>query len=233
MTLSKLKQSEQILLAVVIMVLVLGAYSLLRFIPENKALASLQQQAMQTEGKLLSARIPHEPEQDVEELLKQLDEQEQVLALINTMAEDTTRRLAPFGSQQLKVRISELSRITGVLIRTNEAYQARNRAKINIPKTKKARARALSQAQLLASQTNLILPSNHSWIERMSQKTMFYRPIQRLVLEGDYQQIRSFIHGLENLEWQVTVVQLNIEKMPAAPMRGYAQLLRAELVLAL
>ena len=62
---------------------------------------------------------------------------------------------------------------------------------------------------------------------------MFHRPMHRLVLEGDYESLRKFIHGLDDLAWQVTVVRFNIEKMPTAPIRGYAQKLKSELVLAL
>ncbi|PHS25894.1 MAG: hypothetical protein COA83_04320 [Methylophaga sp.] len=232
MTLSKLKQTEQILLATVIVVLILGAYSLLRFIPENKTIVTLQKQAERTAIKLQTARIPDEPEQDVEELLHQLDEQEQVLALINTMADNTTQRLAPFGSQQLMVRISELARTTRMRIRSNEAYQAINRARATKFKSS-LKSKSRPKARVVTTEVDAILPENYNWIDRMSAKTMFHRPIQRLVLEGDYQSLRAFIHGLEGLEWQVTVVQLNIELMPAAPMRGYAQLLRSELVLAL
>jgi len=232
MTLSKLKQTEQILLATVIVVLVLGPYSLLRFLPENKTIVTLQKQAQQTAIKLQTARIPDEPEQDVEQLLQQLDEQEQVLALISAMADNTTQRLAPFGSQQLMVRISELARTTQMRIRTNEAYQAINRPRASKFKSS-FQSKSRPKPKVIITEADAILPENHSWIDRMSAKTIFHRPIQRLVLEGDYQSLRAFIHGLENLEWQVTVVQLNIESMPALPMRGYAQLLRAELVLAL
>lgn len=226
MTLSKLTKIEQILLATVILVLLLGSYSFFRFIPENSAIGKLQRQATKTEQQLHSAQIPDEPEQSVEELLKELDEKEQVLAMTQTMADSVSQRLASFGSQQLKVSISELARNTGVRIRTNEAFQTITKVKVNKAKSK-------AKAKAIAAKTDLILPANYSWIERMSQKTVFHRPIQRLVLEGDYQSLRAFVHGLENLEWQVTVVRFNLEIMPAAPLRGYAQQLKSELVLAL
>lgn len=228
MTLSKLKKSEQILLAIVIVALAIGIYSFFRFIPKNDAIVKLQKQTMQTESKLLSARIPDEPEQSVEELLKKLDDKEQALALTENMADSVSQRLAPFGSQELKVRISELARNTNVRIRTNEVFQTITRVKPN-----KVKSKSKAKAKTVVAKTDIILPANYSWIERMSSKTVFHRPIQRLVLEGDYQSLRAFVHGLDNLQWQVTVVRFNLERMPAAPPRGYAQQLKSELVLAL
>ncbi|PHS29696.1 MAG: hypothetical protein COA95_11425 [Methylophaga sp.] len=226
MMLSKLKKSEQILLVIVIAVLILGAYSFLRFIPKNDAIVTLQKQAAKVEKKLQLARVPDEPQQGVDELLKQLDDQEQALALIRNMADGVSQRFAPFDSQELKVRISELARNTRVRILTNETFKTV--IKVNINKSKRK-----LKAKTIINDTHVILPANRSWIDRMSQKTMFYRPMQRLVFEGDYQSLRAFIHGLDALPWQVTVVRLNIERMPAAPIRGYAQLLKSELVLAL
>ncbi|MBL1320122.1 MAG: hypothetical protein COA63_003545 [Methylophaga sp.] len=250
MTLSKLKKSEQILFASIIIILVLGAYSFFRFIPENDDIAKLHRQVEKTQIKLLDTDIPNEPEQNVAELLTQLDDQEHALALTQSMADEISQRLAPFDSQDLKVRISELAQKSKMRIVTNEEFSSLNHlhspSKFNTQQYKdlskterKARRKAARAAQQQTKkqdntrQTDLILAANYSWIERMSAKTMFYRPLQRLVVEGSYQSLRSFIQGLDHLEWQVTIVRLDIEAMPFAPPRGYPQLLQAELVLAL
>ncbi|MDQ7073118.1 MAG: hypothetical protein Q9N32_06110 [Gammaproteobacteria bacterium] len=122
MTLTKLKKTEQILLAVVLTTLVLGIYSYFRFIPKNDAISLAQRQTAKIENKLYRAKVPNEPQQNVEELLAELDEQEQLLALTQEMSANIEQRLAPVGSQQLKVAISELARNSGVQIRTNETY---------------------------------------------------------------------------------------------------------------
>ncbi|MDQ7073117.1 MAG: hypothetical protein Q9N32_06105 [Gammaproteobacteria bacterium] len=67
----------------------------------------------------------------------------------------------------------------------------------------------------------------------MSAKTLFHRPMQRIILNGDFHAIHRFVLGLERLQWQVTVVQMSIETMPSTPVMGYAQKLRSELILAL
>ena len=229
MTLSKLKPLEQFLFAIVILILILGSYSWLRFIPKNNEIMDLQSQAVATERKLLKTRIPDEPDQDIEALLKQLDDQEHAAELIRTMADGMGDRLAPFDSQELKVRISELARNSNVRITTNESYvKTLNKTPIVVPKNKKTIKQATPQTA-----TDVILPASHSWIARMSADTLFHRPMQRLILVGDYQSIRTFIHGLAELQWQVTVVQLKLERLPSTPLRGHAQMLNSELVLAL
>ncbi len=226
MTLSKLKKTEQILFALVIAVLILGAYSFLRFIPKNDAIDKLHRQVEKTQSKLFKADIPNEPEKDVEELLKELDEKERTLALTQSMADSVAQHLAPFNSQELKVRISELATRSGVRIRTNEEFRPPILTKINKPKAK-------AKAKTPINASNLILPVNRSWIDRLSQQSVFHRPLQLLVLDGNYQSIRSFIHGLEKLQWQVTPVRVSIEILPISPLRGQPQRLKAELVLAL
>lgn len=229
MTLSKLKQSEQILLALVMVSLVIGIYVFFHFIPENKAIVSLETSTEETQKRLTTARIPDEPVQNVDELIKQLDDQEQALALISSMADGVAERLAPLESQELKVLISQLARDTKVRVKTNEVFAANTKA-IATPPTKKSKKKKVAPP---LSVNELILPASRGWIERMSVDTLFYRPMQRLVLDGDYIALRQFIHGLDALPWQVTVVRMKIEKLPSVPLRGYAQELKAELVLAL
>jgi hypothetical protein len=226
MTLSKLKTTEQILLAMVIIALTVGTYTFFRFIPKNDAIAKLHRQTEKTQSKLLDADIPNEPEQEVEELLKELDEKERTLALTKSMADKVSQRLAPFDSQELKVRISELATSSGVHIKTNEAFRPSTFSKPN-----KLKPKAKTKAS--PNPSNLILPVNRSWIERLSSQSVFHRPLQRLVLDGDYHAIRTFIYGLEKLQWQVTPVRASIELLPISPLRGHPQRLKAELVLAL
>jgi hypothetical protein len=79
----------------------------------------------------------------------------------------------------------------------------------------------------------LVLPESSGWEARMSPGTVFHRPMQKLQIEGTYGALRKFIHGLESLPWQVTIIKMNIQQMPIAPPVGYSQRLQAELVLAL
>lgn len=221
MSLSTLKNREQLLIGLVFIVLVLGSYSIFRFVPEQETIASLQKKATKTEKKLLKNRLPDEPSEDLDELIEQLNDQEQAMALVKNSAEEVQNRLASFDSQELKVRISQLATSNKVRIKTNEVLKT-----LSLPATPASKKNKKKS-------TTVIVPESMSWIARMSSGTMFYRPMQRLELEGNFQALRQFIHGLESLPWQVTVIRIRLEKMPAEAPAGYPQSLYAELVLAL
>lgn len=233
--LEKLTKSEQILIAITLVVILLGGYSVLRFIPQYQEISSLALSAKKTEGKLLKARIPNEPDQNVQQLLSQLDDQEQAMTLISEMADSVQERLAPIDSQELKVLISQLARDLKVRITANERIEgkapaAKVIAKKKAKKKKKKKKKASPQVD---DNKNIALPASYSWLDRMAPNTLYFRPLQRIELSGKYQSIRAFIQELENLPWQVTVIRIKIEKQSIPPLRGYAQALKAELVLAL
>ena len=228
MTLSKLNNREQLLIALVFLFIIWGVYSFFYFIPKNNQVSTLQLEAEQTEQRLLTANIPDDPEEGMDELLRKLNETEETILLITEMEESVSQRLAPFDSQQLKVLISQLARNSGVRINTNEVYKTKVSTLLKKKKKKKKKKKLIKEVK-----SDLILDESRSWIDRMSSGTMFHRPMQRLVLEGSYLSLRSFIHGLEQLEWQVTIVKLNISKMPTAPLQGFPQNLKSELILAL
>lgn len=224
--LGKLKQSEQILIAITLTVIILGGYSLLRFIPEYQNISDLARSAERTERKLLKARVPDEPDENAQQLLAELDDQEQALQLLNEMSANVQQHLAPEDSQELRVLVSQLARDLKVRITANERIKATPTARKVIAKKKRQQAKP-------AIEKDIIFPANYSWLERMAPNSLYSRPLQRIELAGQYRSIRAFIHEIGNLPWQVTVVRLKLEKQPITPLRGYAQALKAELVLAL
>lgn len=231
--LTKLKQSEQILIAITLFFIIIGAYSLLRFIPKYQDISSLERSAEKTERKLLKARIPNEPDQDAQQLLSQLDDQEQAMALISDMADGVQQRLAPVDSQKLRVLVSQLARDLKVRITTNERIEGKPPALKTIAQKKRKNRNNNKTTGLTKDTKDIALPASYSWVDRMAPNTLYHRPLQRIELVGQYRSIREFIQELDNLPWQVTVVRLKIEKQSITPLRGYAQALKAELVLAL
>lgn len=59
------------------------------------------------------------------------------------------------------------------------------------------------------------------------------RPLQRLVIEGDFRGLQRFIAGLEQLPWAVSVVKLDVAVIGKEPPPGLPQQLSAVLVLVL
>ncbi|MBL4764109.1 MAG: hypothetical protein JKX67_02340 [Colwellia sp.] len=227
--LAKLTTSEQILIAITVLAIIFGAYSLLRFIPKYQDITSLDRSAEKTARKLLKARIPNEPDQDVQQLISQLDDQEQAMTLISNMATSVQQRLAPIDSQELRVLVSQLARDLKVRITANERIEGKAPA-VKIIAQKKRKKKSTNKIE---STKDIALPASYSWLDRMAPNTLYYRPLQRIELVGQYRSIRAFIQELDNLPWQVTVVRLKIEQQAITPLRGYAQALKAELVLAL
>ena len=235
-----LSNREQLLAALAIVAVVAGGYGFLRFLPANKVIADLAQSAEATENRLLKTTIPEEPVEDIDRLMAQLDDQERAMALIRSQAEALEQRLAPFDSQEMIVSISQLARETQVRIRVNEALkvQAQGNASAaaagtNNKKSKKKAKNAKNKSQTADESLPVILPETAGWIARMSPGTVFHRPLQRIELEGSYMAIRQFIHGLDELPYQVTVLRLKIGKAPTLAPAGYPQALVSELVLAL
>ena len=171
--------------------------------------------------------MPDEPDENAQHLLAQLDDQEQAMSLSSDMADNVQQRLAPIDSQELRVLISQLARDLKVRITANERIKGQAPAMKVIAKKKKKATKSNQELK------EVVLPANYSWLQRMAPNSLYVRPLQRIEIAGQYRSIRAFIHELDNLPWQVTVIRLKIEKQPLTPLRGYAQALKAELVLAL
>jgi hypothetical protein len=211
-------------------VFIIGAYLLFRYVPQVNHIDGIQKKAEATKSKLLKARIPDEPREDLETLERELKDQEQALSLLQTESELISSQLAAFDSQELKVRISQLARESQLRIRVNETLKTiPHVSTVNSKLTKNKKSKKVP----VQEEEALILPPTMSWVARMGKGTLLHRPLQRLEIEGDFSSIQQFIYGLESLPWQVTVLRLKIEKMPNPAPYGYAQPLLTELVLAL
>lgn len=219
MNIKQLNKREKLLAAAVIVVILLGGYGYLRFEPRVSEIDLLEKQKENTLNRIATMEIPDEPQEQIDEIIAQLDDQEKALEAIKDNAGQIEMQLAPLDSQELRVRISELARDSGIRIRVNQPLRPE-------PVTNETKRHATDD-------TEIIVPPAAGWIKRLSPGSMYARPLQRLEIDGDYPSLRRFIHGLDNLPYQVTVVRMNIEKLEVAPLRGMSQLLKTELVLAL
>lgn len=239
MKLPTLNNREQLLLALTISVILIGGYVWLRYLPANRIIGALNQSLQDTEKRLKTTEIPEEPDEDLDRLNAQIEEQQRLMATVKNQADNIERGLAPVDSREIIVDISQLARQAQVHIRINEAYksvaQGAAMAQTQPQATgKKAKRNRQAAAPVAATTTNpLILPATDGWVARMSHGTAFQRPLQRLQLEGSYLSLTQFIHGLDELRFQVTPLHVTIEKMPVLAPPGYPQVLLAEIILAL
>jgi hypothetical protein len=240
MKLPYLNNREQLLIALSVCVILVGAYVWLRFIPANRTVGELRQAAETTEQRTRTMTMPEEPAEDVAQLDEQLQEQEQLMAALKSQSDSAERRLAPTDSQLLIVDISRVARNAQVHVRANEDYKALPTASATAslsPANKKVRKKQASQAGPAAAAPEpaelTMPPLSDGWIARMSASSVYARPLRRLEVEGSYMALNRFIHDLDALPFHVVVLRMSIEKMPVLSMPGYPQALMAELVLAL
>lgn len=226
MKLRELNKRERILAIVIGIVILLGGYGLIRYQPAKANIESLQKQVLATQARIGRLEIPEESEEVIEDILDQLDDQEAEVAMLQKSAAAIESRLASRDSQQLRVQISSLALESGIRIRTNESFQAQPVTQIT-QTTKNNRKTAEQPAK------DVILPAAAGWIARMSPGSMYERPLQKLQIEGSYEALRRFLHGLDGLPWQVSVLRMNITKLPVSPLQGMPQPLSIELILAL
>lgn len=231
MKLSAMSAREQWLVVATLVVLLGGGYGLVRYRPALKALQAMQAQTAATEARLKTLVIPEEPMEDVDALKAQLTAAEGELLAARQHADQLAQRLAPLGSQDLKLKISDLAQRCGVRIRENEAYKVPAK-----PVAAPVAATAAKPGPAPAQSAAVVEPPGSrpplEMLERFTRPGL-ERPLQRLSMEGSYGAIREFLRGLEKLPWQVTVAQLQLEVDERTPAPGYPQPLRATMILAL
>jgi len=226
MKLRELNKRERILAIAIGVVILLSSYGLIRYQPAKANIESLQKQVLATQLRISELEIPEESDEVIEDILDQLDDQEAEVASLQESAAAIESRLASRDSQQLRVMISSLAMETGIRIRTNESFQAS-------PVTQVAQATRNNRKTSAQPTQEVILPATAGWISRMSPGSMYERPLQKLQLEGSYEALRRFLHGLDGLPWQVSVLRMNITKLPVSPLRGMPQPLSIEVILSL
>lgn len=226
MTLQQLNKRERMLAAAIVTVLVLGGYGLFRYKPADAGIDNLTRQFEATKLRISKLEIPEESDEVIEDVLEKLDDQEEAMAFLSERASLVESRLATKDSQQLKVLISALATQSGIRIKSNEQFKATPVSQL-VQTSRNNRKAAVSVSR------DVIVPASAGWISRMSPGSMYERPLQQLQIEGDYEALRRFLHGLEDLPWQVAVLRMNIKKLPITPLRGMPQPLAIDVVLAL
>lgn len=228
MNLSTMNNKQQLVWAISIVITVSLLYVFFRYTPEVHMITALKSEVKSTQKKLAKHKKKTAPKEDLDTLLVQLKDQEKAIEFNKEHAAELEARLAPFDSQELKLRISQLANTSNLVVKQNETVKS---FPVNNPVTQQIKKKKTTNKS--AVKTNTLLPETYSWVSRMSPGTLLYRPMQRLSVHGYYASIQEFIYGLDSLPWQVTVLKLSINKMPVMAPAGRPQLLQAEIVLAL
>lgn len=249
--LSKMTVREQVLVTVVILVLVGGLYGGLRFYSANKAIVDIKKNTEMMDVAMKTGKVPEEPFDDTKALQNELSDLDIELAEAVELMTDIDKRLSPPDTTAVRLAISDAARNSQVRITTSEEYRvtvpvpvgaepsanapAQPQKRLGDAAQRRARnerrAARLKGATLTVNQVSPELAT--PLIKKMAINGPMERPIQRVVIEGNYAGMLRFIEALQHMDMMVTIAQLQINPTPQTPPPGFNQILSATMVLAL
>jgi len=248
--LSKMTLREQILVLVLVVVIVGGLYGGLRFYPANKAIGEIQKNTEMMEAAMRTTKVPEEPFDDKNVLIKELENIDIELADATELAASIESRLSPPDTTAVRLAISDAARNASVRIITNEEYRvtvplpvavtaltnATQQPAKRLGDAAKRRARNERRASRLAGSSLTVNQVSAEQatplIRKMAINGPMERPMQRLMMEGSYASLMRFIEEIKRMDMMVTIVQFQIVPTPQVAPPGYNQRLSATLVLA-
>lgn len=247
MLFEKLSDREQVLIFIVIATFIGGGYGLLRVAPEMKHLAELQITVDKNKARLNNPQIPDEPEDQVEDLQETLEELAPELSISKVALENAQKNLAPADSQEMILKISEAARLAGVKVTETVPYVVQRKnatvvSEAHKPRlSKRAQRKADRQARKNAQKAGAAPapvnasggnPQEGELIYRLVNDLDTPRPFQRLSVEGNFAEVQKFIQALRAIQWQATVVKLDIDVAIQTPPQGLPQPITARMLVA-
>ena len=247
MALEKMTNREQVLVLIVIATFVGGAYGLLRYVPQTKVLSELNATLQKNKDAVKNPKFPDAPEDDAEDLQDKDDEVTETLNSLRVSMQNEEKKLAPIAeSQDMLLKISEAARAAGVKVSESVPYVVQRidgTAVVEKKKVSKRMQRKLNKAARKAERTGAATatsgvtqgatPKEGELIYQLVNDFEEARPLQKLSIEGGFKDIQSFIVALSNMQYQVTIVKLDIDVKFQTPAQGIPQPLLAKMIIAI
>lgn len=250
MAFEKMTQREQVLVLIVIGIFVGGAYALLRYVPQTKALNELSATLEKNKQEIKNPKFPDEPMDDAEDLKEKDDEITAQLNSLRISMETEERNLAPTSeNQDMLLKISEAARVAGVKVIESVPYivlrkdgESTNASK---PKGSKRTQRKLARVERqnalksgskgtgAGSTAQGAIPKDGELIYHLVNDFDEARPLQKLSIEGGFNDLQTFIQAVSNMQYQATIVKLDIEVKIQTPPQGMPQPLMAKMIIAM
>jgi len=218
-----LTRRETILIIIFIVVASGMGYFYLRFRPVSKKIKQVKGANTSNQKKLKSFKLAKEPRTNNDRLKSQLKQLEEEVEQGKNKIRNLEKQFASLDSleslQQLKVEISSLARLSGVLITENIPYDSNRSAGAGFRRPSKA------MSAMEPNSMNLLM------VLKMNKE--FTRPLRKITVRTSFYDLLSFIRGLKELSWNVTIAQFALETLEQPEARQGPQLIEAKLVLAL
>lgn len=244
-------QREQVLVLIVVGIFVGGAYALFRYVPQTKALNELSATLEKNKQEIQNPKFPEEPMDDAEDLKEKDGEITAQLNSLRISMETEEKNLAPTSeNQDMLLKISEAARVAGVkviesvpyLVQRIDADATDAKKKIVSNKSKERRRnKALLKkgqgARINAGMTGPgaqgATPKEGELIYHLVNDFDEARPLQKLSVEGSFNDLQTFIQAVSNMQYQATIVKLDIEVKIQTPPQGMPQPLMAKMIIAM
>lgn len=185
-----LSEREKMILTVAGSILILFFYFFLRVKPALSSLKELQSETFKIRSDIASLKIPEEPKQDLE-TLKQLEKEvREKIEKEKAKTLEEEERFVPLGDEKertLALEISRTAREHDIRLLENSPYK--------------------HESSIIAKESPAF--------DALSQYTkgeLYKRPLQKIVADTSFGNLRRFIDSLKDLSWRVTIVHLDIEK---------------------
>lgn len=250
MDVKQLSSRTQWIMLGIIFLIIFSAYVYLRLVPQSSAVTNLAQQLEIDQNLLKKPNIPEEPAEDSAYLSKKLENLKNELSSIAGQAANLEQRLAPLDSQDVLLKISQLARTSRVKMVQNLPYLVQRRVKVEVnegkvsnkklstaerkklarkmrKKAKKARKEATKFGGVVGALTR-----EGELMDKLVNDFEEARPLQEVVVEGGFGDLKTFIQGIQALPWQVTIVKLEIETIQFQKVpQGLPQPLKAKMII--
>jgi len=256
MAIEKFSAREQFLIFLVAATLILGGYSLFRFVPHNKNIGEQKAALVANQEKMKNPSILEEPIENVEKLKVEITKLDKDLLDANATLERAENNLAPVENQiqiqEVLVRISDAARSAGLEVVGNNHYIIKKKdgsssvKPVKLSKRQQQLARRKEKKRAKAAGTykvgdqykvqeevKLREPKEGELTYKLVNNLKTSRPFQQYTFKGRYFDVLNFVNALQNFDRQVTVIKIDIFANNQTPMPGIPQPITATLILAL
>jgi len=250
MAIEKFSTREQFLIFLVAATLILGGYSLFRFVPHNKKIGEQKAALVANQEKMKNPPILEEPIDNIEKLKNQITTLDKELLDANVALEKAEKNLAPVENQiqiqEILVIISEVARAAGLEVIANSDYLVKRKdgSGVVVKKLSKKQQRLAFREQRRqirkgtvsanpVPEVKLSEPKEGELTYKLVNNLKTPRPFQQYSFKGRYFDVLNFVNALQSFDRQVTVIKIDIFASNQTPMPGVPQPITATLILAL
>lgn len=253
---------EQLLSLLLLWSVLGGLYIGLRYVPAARDMVSSTEEIQKISTELSQLEIPAEPTDRAENVAQEIAELKILVQEAQDNNIDIEGRLAPEDLTEVRMAVAEVARQSRVRIQDNVAFTVDLPATaasttgaassgttapapekpVLVQKTRAQRKadRAIRREEERLMKSNSAMVANSIALDKASplmvklgSDAVLKRPLQRISMRGSYAAIRQFISALDDMDWLVTVVQIEIQASVRKPQPGMAQQLDVFMIMAL